>query len=62
MFNCVNITIYRKYASGEALEKHVQHAFDAMCEEMDKDGKFVPFSMGYLVAYNILASMCFGRE
>ena len=49
-------------ASGEALEKHVQHAFDCMCEEVDKEGKLSPSSMGYLVTYNILASMCFGRE
>jgi hypothetical protein len=33
-----------------------------MCDEMDKKGSFVPFEMGYLVAYNILASMCFGRK
>ena len=56
------MTSCRKFASGKNLEEHLAHSFDAFCKELDSEGTFVPFSMAYLVAYNILASMAFGKQ
>ena len=37
-------------------------SFAALANEVDKDGKFTPVPLGYGTAYNILASMCFGKR
>ena len=54
--------VHRKYASGAALERHVTAAFTGLINEVDTKGKFIPEKLGYGVAYNILAAMCFGKR
>jgi hypothetical protein len=53
---------FSKFTSGEELGKYLNNAFDAMCGELDKTESFLPMDMGFLVAYNILASMSFGKK
>jgi len=52
----------RKFSAGGGLAKYVGQAFDAMCEKLDKDPELNTTDMGFLVAYNILLSMCFGKK
>ena len=44
------------------MTKYVHRAFDAFCEKLDKDPQLDTSDMGFLIAYNILLSMAFGKQ
>ena len=56
------LSFLRKFSSGGGLEKYLSQAFEAMSVELDKDPNLIGVEMGFLVAYNILLSMCFGKR
>ena len=51
----------RMFSSGGGLQKYVHQAFRAMSAQLDKDNKLKGDDMGFVVMYNILLSMCFGK-
>ena len=58
--NCV-FCFNRKFTAGSGIDRYLDKAFEAMSEKLEKDPNLVSEEMGYLVAFNILLSMCFGK-